>query len=92
MMKRRAERVSDDASMTIDPRSMVIPGKSMYFVLYRVLYMWDEQTTLSNYVDAFVNALSNRSRNLLNDANLSAMPDFPATSGRNSNNAASTPF
>jgi hypothetical protein len=54
--------------------------------------MWDEHTTLSTYVDAFVNALSNRSRNLLNDANLSAMPDFPATSGRNSNNAASTPF
>jgi hypothetical protein len=46
----------------------------------------------SDYPVAFVSALSNRSRNRLNDANFSAIPDFPATRGRNSTKAASTPI
>jgi hypothetical protein len=41
---------------------------------------------------AFVSALSKRSRNRLNEASRSAIPDFPDTRGRNSTNAASTPF
>lgn len=44
------------------------------------------------YPDKFDSAVSNRSRNLLNDANRSAIPYFPATKGRSSINAASNPF
>jgi len=48
--------------------------------------------SLGNYTDEFDSAVSNLSRNLLNDANRSAIPDFPDTKGRNSINVATIPF
>ena len=66
----------------------------MYFTVYRVICysLHDERKARPNYVEALVNAASKRSRNLLNAASRSAIPDFPATNGRISNNAASIPF
>jgi hypothetical protein len=102
MMMMRGEVVRDDDSMTIDNeciRSILIPWGYMHmyftYIVYSVFAMFcmtREGSLVQNYLEALVNAVSNRSRNLLNAVNRSAIPDFPATNGRISNNAASIPF